>query len=53
MDVLYQTVLENKKGIEILSNHFEEGKRYMVGESHKIAELSVRFDEFQRKCAGA
>jgi tetrahydromethanopterin S-methyltransferase subunit G len=53
IQVTYQTVLENKKGIEILSNHFEEGKRYMVGESHKIAELSVRFDEFQRKCAGA
>ena len=53
IQVTYQTVLENKKGIEILSDHFEEGKRYMVGESHKIAELSVRFDEFQRKCAGA
>ena len=53
IQVTYQTALENKKGIEILSDHFEEGKRYMVGESHKIAELSVRFDEFQRKCAGA
>ena len=30
-----------------------EGKRYMVGESHKIAELSVRFDEFQKRCVGA
>lgn len=53
IQVTYQTALENKKGIEVLSNHFEEGKRYMVGESHKIAELSVRFDEFQKRCVGA
>lgn len=53
IQVTYQTVLENKKGIEVLSNHFEEGKRYMVGESHKIAELSVRFDELQKRCVGA
>ena len=53
IQVTYQTALENKKGIEILSDHFEEGRRYMVAESHKIAELSVRFDELQKRCVGA
>lgn len=46
IQVTYQTALDNKKGIETLSRHFE-------GEIYKITELSGRFDEFQRKCMGA
>ena len=46
IQVTYQTALENKRGIETLSRHFD-------GEICKITELSGRFDEFQRKCVGA
>lgn len=46
IQLTYQTALDNKKGIETLSRHFE-------GEIYKITELSGRFDEFQRKCMGA
>ena len=39
IQVTYQTALENKKGIEILSDHFEEGNRLLIQARYLIPEF--------------